>query len=141
MTAAAGLAGIPLMLSPDLPDGTLVDIGGQVMLGTRPLTELEQAGRDARRIVREGLADVLTWCGLPVDLEPGAGEVLVTMRADLGDLAVARICADCGRPSRFTLLELQRMSYVVRCQVCGGDAWLADVEDTLARWRARRPRS
>lgn len=31
--------------------------------GLRPLTEVERAGNEARRIVRESLADVLAWLG------------------------------------------------------------------------------
>lgn len=75
----ATMHGIPVHLSPLLPDGKVYDVRGPgqaiVWIGCAPLDEHEQAQRDARLAVRRGLADVLTWLGEPVENEPGGVEI------------------------------------------------------------------
>lgn len=67
---------MPVYLHPYLRDGAVLVADGTILLGTCPLTPIEEAGREARRIIRRGMADVLRWAGQPVDMEPSAVEVL-----------------------------------------------------------------
>jgi hypothetical protein len=65
-TNAIGLMGIPVVLSDLMYDGEILlsDSQGsakQIFLGTGPLSDKEWCRREARRIVHEGLADVLAW--------------------------------------------------------------------------------
>jgi hypothetical protein len=59
------LDGYDVQLDPSSPDGT-VQISKRmwtIRIGSRPLTEVERAGYEARHIVRSGLTDVLDWLG------------------------------------------------------------------------------
>lgn len=81
----ATMHGIPVHVSPTLPDGVMVLAhpehlygGGDhpiLWIGAAPLTDLEAAAREARLTVRRGLADVLTWLGEPVENEPTGAEI------------------------------------------------------------------
>jgi hypothetical protein len=84
------LLGIPIVSNPCLLDGEMhlfTDPGTgrrTLLLGTRPHPPRAQAQRDAVRIVREGLADVLAWLTDPP--EPSlpyrtSGEILVSLRS------------------------------------------------------------
>lgn len=55
------LGGVPIYLSELVPYGEVLVMPNAMFMGTRPPTPLEQARMDARRIVREGLADVIEW--------------------------------------------------------------------------------
>ena len=66
----ATMHGIPVHLSPLLPDGETV-----VWVGAAPLSEREAAMREARLHVRRGLADVLAWLGEAVENEPTGREI------------------------------------------------------------------
>lgn len=61
--------GLPIVATEALRDGDVLyvqDPGPPYLLvGTRPLTEVELAGKEARSIVQNGLADVLEWLGEP----------------------------------------------------------------------------
>lgn len=70
-----------VIASPHLIDGTVVIAeGGTMLIGTRPPTVVEAAGREGRLIVRYGLADVLTWLGQPVYTEPTSAEIFDSLR-------------------------------------------------------------
>lgn len=81
----ATISGVPVHLSPVLPDGQMclstdyADPFGPeqtvIWIGTAPLTEVEAAKRDARLAVRRGLADVLAWLHEPVENEPSGVEI------------------------------------------------------------------
>ena len=69
-TWAAGL-GVNLLHSPHAPiDRAFVLPGNRVIANFGPVTEVEHAGRLARWLVRDGLADVLTWLGEDVGRRP-----------------------------------------------------------------------
>lgn len=76
--SADTITGIPIIEAGWMPDtwaAISVDPirnGGQVLfVGTRPPRDpVKRAGRDARLMVRRGLADVLEWLGEPVVNEP-----------------------------------------------------------------------
>jgi hypothetical protein len=58
------LLGIPIIESDLIREDCIYLIGPKgsyAIRGTRPLTEVERAGVEARQIVREVLADVLAW--------------------------------------------------------------------------------
>lgn len=88
--AAEWLTGIPVMEHRWLPDGQVIMTsfnavpvaGPAVLVGTCPLSELEQAGRDGRLAVRRGLADVLEWLGHPVENEPTGKQILAMLRPE-----------------------------------------------------------
>jgi hypothetical protein len=77
--------GIPVHLSPVLPDGQVFmssdyadPFGNEqsiLWIGSAPLTELAAARREARLAVRRGLADVLAWLGETVENEPTGVEL------------------------------------------------------------------
>ena len=81
----ATLQGIPVHLSPALPDGRMVLAspeslygGGDhpiLWVGTAPLTPGAALRREARLMVRRGLADVLAWLGETVENEPTGTEI------------------------------------------------------------------
>lgn len=81
----ATMHGIPVHLSPLLPDGQMflsTDYGNPfgseqsiVWIGTAPLSDREQLRREARLTVRRGLADVLGWLGEAVENEPTGVEL------------------------------------------------------------------
>jgi hypothetical protein len=72
---------MPLTTTTALADGRIAIIGDHVYLGTRPLTTREAAAREARLIVRRGLADVLEWLGEPVEIYPTSAEILERFQA------------------------------------------------------------
>jgi hypothetical protein len=80
--------GVPVTLSTLVVDGHVVWIGTppqQVIIGSRPRTDLELAGYYARWRVQAGLADVLEWLGervIPMPPVTGA-EVLDGIRRGL----------------------------------------------------------
>jgi hypothetical protein len=95
---------IPIIESPYLPDDQMVmssDHGGVgasiVVVGTMPPDPVKQAGRDARLLVRRGLADVLEWLGQDVVTEPLMDAI--RDRAQRGE---------CGLPSWFQTKEACR---------------------------------
>lgn len=62
------MLGVPVMLSEHVRIDRALVLGPEgnpslLIKGLRPLTPIEQAGVDAVRIVREGMADVLAWLG------------------------------------------------------------------------------
>lgn len=88
--------GARVILNPQLKDGTVLwfnEYAGisllgsgatmtqQMVIGTRPLTDLEKAGQEARLAVRRGLADVLDWLGQRVDnTPPTSAAILAELR-------------------------------------------------------------
>lgn len=78
---AAAFGSPRIVVEPMLPDGQVVILrGGTIMIGTCPLTPIQAAGREARLIVRRGMAEVLTWLGEPVYTEPTSAEILDSLR-------------------------------------------------------------
>ena len=75
---------IDVVVNTGLRDGTVLMMGRTMHVGTRPLTVLEQAGKDARMIVRRGMADVLAWLGEAVDNEPTGRQILDALRREYG---------------------------------------------------------
>lgn len=78
---------IPIIESPHLPDDQVIfssDGTGApmvILVGTQPPDPIKQAGRDARLLVRRGLADVLEWLGQPVINEPAMARLRATAKA------------------------------------------------------------
>ena len=74
----SSLTGIPIHVTDRLPAGRVLLMKGDSRLRTQPMLMVSSnpedpvtiAGRDGRRIVREGLGDVLAWLGEPVE-HPG----------------------------------------------------------------------
>lgn len=65
----------------NLKDGTALLYGSRYLwIGTRPLTLMEEVGREARMIVRHGMADILTWLGQPINTEPTSQEIFAALR-------------------------------------------------------------
>jgi hypothetical protein len=66
-----GWGDVQIVRSPHVPEGTVLigsALGSSVLVGTRPRTLLEDVRHEARKIVREGMADVLAWLkGTPND--------------------------------------------------------------------------
>lgn len=90
----ATLNGIPVHLSPVLPDGQIVlagDLhlygGGDhpiLWVGCAPLDPVAAARRHARLMVRRGLADVLAWLGEAVENEPTGRQIWDTLMQEAG---------------------------------------------------------
>lgn len=79
--ARAIASGLDVLANPYLADGTVVSTGDTIVIGTCPLTEVELAGREGRRLVREGMADVLAWLGEEVELHyPSSAELMRRLR-------------------------------------------------------------
>lgn len=75
------LHGTRVIASQHLRDGlVMIAEGGTMLIGTRPLTPVEAAGREGRLIVRYAMADVLTWLGQPVYTEPTSAEIFDSLR-------------------------------------------------------------
>lgn len=73
MTMHSSLLGLSIVLDSTIIDGAIYLDGvrsRKIIVGTRPLTPVEQAHEDARRIVQTGLADVLRWLGRPAYQRP-----------------------------------------------------------------------
>lgn len=51
-------------------DGDVLDTGDLLLVGMRPLTDLEFAREEGRYLVRRGMADVLAWLGETVGPAP-----------------------------------------------------------------------
>ena len=64
--------GMDVVVSDAVPVGTVLVLNKRVLIGG-PSWEVRAAGREAQRIVREGLADVLVWLG---DRAPEEEDVL-----------------------------------------------------------------
>jgi hypothetical protein len=100
---AVHVDGLPLVLSDVVPDGELLQVAAGhiapfMILGTGPVSDAEWCRREAKRIVHEGLSDVLEWLGWPRYTPPSSAGVLEALRGSAaGDLAL-------------------------RCDVCGADA-------------------
>ena len=82
---SAVVHGVPVALTTMVPDGKVICIGKplrQIMIGSKPRTELELAGYWARCYVQAGLRDVLEWLGeKPLPWPPVTGqEILDRMR-------------------------------------------------------------
>jgi hypothetical protein len=73
---------IVVTLTDALPDGKVRRTQRDVYIGTGALPVREAAGREARRLVRQGMADVLRWLGQPVDTELSGEEILARWRAE-----------------------------------------------------------
>ena len=73
---ASSLLGIPIVVSPAMPDGTIAMVGSElVLIGTFPRTEIELARYHARWLVQQGLLDVLSWLGeKPIPEHPVTAE-------------------------------------------------------------------
>lgn len=82
------LLGIPIVEARWMPDTwTIISVdptrnGGQVLLvGTQPPRDpVALARREARLMVRRGLADVLEWLGQPVVNEPALARLRAVQR-------------------------------------------------------------
>lgn len=85
---SGAMFGTPIVMSAALRDGEVVAAfdgschtdSPLLVVGTRPLTDVEMAGAEARHIVRSGMADVLEWCGETVGRAPtrsGRGAELI----------------------------------------------------------------
>lgn len=76
------MLGLPIIEVPMMEDTWAAsswanDLGSCVLVGTKPPDEMELVRREARLLVRRGLADVLEWLGRPVVNEP----VLAALKA------------------------------------------------------------
>jgi hypothetical protein len=88
ITGARGdFAGIPIVVSSMLPDGEVLIVGQSSYSGTAavfgagPIGNSEWCRREALRIVRTGLADVLEWLGEPPWTPPlGSVQILARMK-------------------------------------------------------------
>jgi hypothetical protein len=71
----ATLLGIPVIESPMVADGVVLVFGNRevIAIGTAPIDNSEWCQREALRIVRTGLADVLGWLGEPPWRPPATG--------------------------------------------------------------------
>lgn len=86
--AHPSLTSRPVIESPWLRDGVVLVDRTAVLVGTRPLTDLQAAAREARLLVRRGMADVLVWLGEPVYNEPTGREILDAIAALADDSPV-----------------------------------------------------
>lgn len=88
---------VRVVIMPSQPDGRMTWSGiNFLFVGTQPLPLLEDARRDARRIVRKGLQDVLEWLGEGHwNDEPSGAEVIYALRlgADPMKILNRHICA------------------------------------------------
>lgn len=82
-----GMRSVGVHLSVVYPDGHMYFLGmSDLVIGTRPLNEIEAAGREARMIVREGMKDILEWLGPNApggsrwDNEPSGVELIQRIR-------------------------------------------------------------
>lgn len=80
--------GVPVSLTTLIPDGQIVYIGTppvQIMVGSKPRTQIELARYAARCAVQAGLRDVLEWLGeRPLPWPPVTGaEILDGIRRGL----------------------------------------------------------
>ncbi len=82
------LMGIPIVEEPLMEDGQIVMLGATpwscevLLVGTGPISWRTGARREAERIFRTGLADVLEWPGEPPYREPVSGrKILDRLRA------------------------------------------------------------
>jgi hypothetical protein len=73
---------IVVTLTDALPDGKVRRTRQHVYIGTGALPVREAAGREARRLVRQGMADVLKWLGQPVETELSGEEILTRWRQE-----------------------------------------------------------
>lgn len=74
---------IEVHTNPNLKDGSVILYGSRYLwIGTRPLTLMEECGREARMIVRRGMADVLAWLGHEVEIEPTGRQILDRLRRE-----------------------------------------------------------
>lgn len=69
------MVGLPIIQVPLMEDTWAAishasDLGPCALVGTKPPDEMELVRREARLLVRRGLADVLEWLGRPVVNEP-----------------------------------------------------------------------
>jgi hypothetical protein len=72
---------VSVVLMPLKPDGRMYWSGlNTLFIGTGPLPVLEDAGRAARRIVREGLQDVLEWLGEDWNNEPSGMDIFQQLK-------------------------------------------------------------
>lgn len=59
-----GSRAVGVHLMPIYPDGHMYFVGmSDLIIGTRPLSEMDQVRREARLMVREGMKDILEWLG------------------------------------------------------------------------------
>lgn len=131
----SSLTGVPVVLSRILRDGEVVigfDLANApsltqvLMIGTRPMTDIEFAGAQARQTVQQALADVLEWCGLKPDPEPrrsGKGrELYERLREQADDDAIddgIRTCRECGcTDARACCDELDQPCWWVGADLC-----------------------
>ena len=82
-----GSRAVGVHLMPIYPDGHMYFVGmSDLIIGTQPLSEIEEAKREARMIVREGMKDILEWLGPKApggsrwDNEPSGVELLERIR-------------------------------------------------------------
>lgn len=69
--------GLPIRLIPWMEDHKAYILQGTLLVGDKaPEDPVKLAGREARQMVRRGLADVLEWCGKPVVTEPILAAIL-----------------------------------------------------------------
>jgi hypothetical protein len=87
-TSIGGVVGLPVVLTAGMSDGDcmLVPAGlsRTLFIGTGPISESTRTRREALRIVRTGLADVLDWLGeKPWRPAMGGHELLDALRNGL----------------------------------------------------------
>lgn len=77
------LGGVDVVMSQVVRDGDAYAVGNRILvIGVRPLTEVEFAREEGRWLVRNGLADVLAWLGESVGPQPrrvGKGQKVLEM--------------------------------------------------------------
>lgn len=81
---ALTLLGIPVFISNALPDGMLAIVNPGLLPAAPTIhigfEQLPEHRGEARRIVREGLADVLAWLGEPVEPASLGEQIVYTLK-------------------------------------------------------------
>lgn len=76
-----GFLDTQVFMQPHLQDGKVLWMGMRWLhIGTRPLDLMEEVGREARLIVREGMKEILEWLGEPWYNEPTGQEILAALK-------------------------------------------------------------
>lgn len=83
MTDLALLFGLAVRETTVLRDGRIVVHGGQVLVGTAPLTFRDEVARDARRVVARGLREWREYAGMGAGTEPSGRDILDALHSDV----------------------------------------------------------
>jgi hypothetical protein len=82
---ALTVAGMPVFISGAVPDGMIAIVNPHALPATPTIhigvEQMPEHRAEARRIVREGLADVLAWLGEPVEPATPGEQLVFTLKA------------------------------------------------------------